>query len=623
MNLTWCLICKEFRYLYLLLPLVGWWVLVVGQGLLIGAFAHLPYQPPPLDMMSEALLTFLAWLVAILKIGLLAVIVSQLVQKDSTVGSTAFWLSRPISGRRLLATKCLFLVLTMILPALLAEVVLFLFHGVTVYDTLRSIPQVVLLQLWVVAVLMMLAAVTPSLSRLILWGVLTVAGLALLQYAFWMALYQLHAYARQSEPGTLLRYSVEWVRRTRWNSSLYDSGVIGFFLFLLILAGIVVCHQYLTRRTKRSVVLASSVFPGLLMFLCFWNWDFWSTEHLPPKAILDPEQVTARIEARSLKFHRPDYSGRNDGLILQGEMTLHPLPPSLVVLPAKISAELLSASGERLARHRSIVPDMFRGHSPSSRRFIDRRLDRGKATSLAGSLGGVKFLNPEHLGWQPATHLLAIPQGLYDRHSRDEIVYSAEMDFAVQRDEITRMRLEPGFRFDRGSDHVQILAVNPPGYHSPDRGFTIELLESTHGLTLDGWSAVRYLLVNSSRKEAILGQRSFFGLDSISSPHLWSNWFPVMEVRRPSLEFNLPADGPAVDETWLQGAELVRVETTHFGMFPKTIRIEDFVLERIPMSPESSGSVAPGNSDRRGGVGHWGVGPGTSAGGPGGPERAE
>ena len=582
MNLTRHLIGKEFRYLYLLLPLVGWWVLVVVQGLLIGTFARLPYQPPPFDMMSEGLLTILAWLVAILKIGLLVLIVSQLVQKDSTVGSTAFWLSRPISGRRLLASKCLFLVLTVILPAMLAEVLLLFFHGVTVYDTLLSIPQIVLLQLWVVAVLMMLAAVTPNLPRLILWGVIAVAGLALLQYAFWMVLYRLQGYARQSEPGTLLQYSVELFRRTRWNSSLYDSSVIGFSLFLLVLAGILVCHQYLTRRTRRSMILASSMFPGLLLFMSFWNWDFWSTEHLPPKAILDPEQVTARIEGESLKFHRSDYPGQDHGLILQGEMTLNPLPPSLVVLPAQISAELLSSSGERLAHHRSTGPYLFQDYSPSLRRYIDRHLDRGKAAWLARSLGGVKFLNTDPIGRQPPPELFAIRQVLYDRHSGDEIVYLAEVDFVVQRDEITRMRLEPGFRFDRGSDHARILAVNPPGYHSPDHGFTIELRESTHGLALDRWSAIRYLLVNSSRREALLGQRSFFGLDSIPSPYLWSDFFPMLEVRRPSLEFDLPADGPAVDETWLQGAELVRVETAHLGVFSKTVRIEDFVMDRIP-----------------------------------------
>ena len=54
------------------------------------------------------------------------------------------------------------------------------------------------------------------------------------------------------------------------------------------------------------------------------------------------------------------------------------------------------------------------------------------------------------------------------------------------------------------------------------------------------------------------------------------------------MEFRLPEGSPPLPETWLQDAELVRIETTHLGVFSKTIRIEDFVLERIPVSDASS-----------------------------------
>jgi len=38
----------------------------------------------------------------------------------------------------------------------------------------------------------------------------------------------------------------------------------------------------------------------------------------------------------------------------------------------------------------------------------------------------------------------------------------------------------------------------------------------------------------------------------------------------------------------LEGAELVRIEITHLGVFSKTIRIEDFVMKRIPMRKAGS-----------------------------------
>ncbi|MYC81802.1 MAG: hypothetical protein F4X19_06900 [Acidobacteria bacterium] len=200
MNLTLHMVGKDFRRLHLLLPLVGWWALVILQGFLISTFARLPHQPPPADMMLEFSISLLAWLVALLKIGLLVLIASQLVQQDSTVGSTAFWLSRPISGKRLLAGKSLFLALTVILPAFLTEVLLLLLHGVTLYDTVRSIPQILLFQCLVLALLMMLAGLTRDLARMIFLGILGAIGLLLVQYTSLQLLRWLDPYVFQPPP---------------------------------------------------------------------------------------------------------------------------------------------------------------------------------------------------------------------------------------------------------------------------------------------------------------------------------------------------------------------------------------------------------------------------------------
>ncbi|MYC81803.1 MAG: hypothetical protein F4X19_06905 [Acidobacteria bacterium] len=150
------------------------------------------------------------------------------------------------------------------------------------------------------------------------------------------------------------------------------------------------------------------------------------------------------------------------------------------------------------------------------------------------------------------------------------------MHFLVQRDAITRMRLEPGVRYDRGSDHAAILAVT-----SQNDAWIVHLSESSHKLTLDDWKTVRYFLVNSSRKEALFGQRDF-GLDSLSSHLLFSDIYQVLEVRRPALSFELPSETFPIDASWLRGAKLVRVETRNLGWFSKTLRIEDFVMDRIP-----------------------------------------
>ena len=527
-------------------------------------------------MMLEFSITLLAWLVALLKIGLLVLIVSQLVQQDSTVGSTAFWLSRPISGKRLLAGKSLFLALTVILPALLTEVLLLLLHGVALYDTVRSIPQILLFQCLVLALLMMLAALTRNLSRLIFVGILAVVGLFLVQYIFSVLLRWLGLYVFQAQQNALMQTIAGVVRRNRWDDSLYFSGLIGFLLFLLVVALVVVAHQFLTRRTKKSMILASSVFPGVLLFMTFWTWDFWPDEYPLYEGILDPEKITARIQEKSLRIHRWHKPGREEGWLLHGYVTLDNLPAGLAVLPGRFTASLFSPSSETLDQYRGSTSYDYRDRSPRFQRYREGDLDTKKAALLSQSLGGVEFLNSEQFKGKPHLELLWISQEIRNRYSGDEIVYEAEMHFLVQRDTITRMRLEPGVRYDRGSDHAAILAVT-----SQNDAWIVHLSESSHKLTLDDWKAVRYLLVNFSRKEALFGQRSF-GPDSHFSFLLFSDIYQVLEVRRPTLSFDLPSETFPIDATWLQGAELVRVETRDLGWFSKMIRIEDFVMERIP-----------------------------------------
>ena len=261
---------------------------------------------------------------------------------------------------------------------------------------------------------------------------------------------------------------------------------------------------------------------------------------------------------------------------LQGDVTVDNLPAGLAVLPGRFTASLVSPSGETLDQYHGSTPYSYRDRSPRFQHYREMSLDTKKAALLSQSLGGAEFLNSEQLKWKPHLELLRISQEIRNRYSGDELVYEAEMHFLVQRDTIARMRLEPGVRYDRGSDHAAILAVT-----SQDEAWIVHLSESSHKLTLDDWKAVRYLLVNFSKKEALYGQRSF-GPDALSSFLLFSDIYQVLEVRRPTLSFDLPSETFPIDATWLQAAELVRVETRDVGWFSKMIRIEDFAMDRIP-----------------------------------------
>ena len=371
MRPTLHIVGKDIRDLRLLLPLAGWWSIAILQVLLISVLGWIPSSPPAIEMMSGVFLGGLAWLLAALDFGLLVLIVSQLIQRDSTVGSTAFWLSRPVSGARLLAGKALFLLLAVILPTVATQFLTLLLNGVILYDAFRSVPQMVVLQLLVLAVLTTLACLTPNLPRMLFAGIVAAVGLAIVQYALRLPFL-----------------------RTRWDRSLEDSAAIGFSLFLLAIAVAVVCHQYLTRETKRSLIVASPVVAGLFLFMTLWPWDLWPTENPVAQAILDPEEVAARVEVGSLGFDRQVNRQGDDWLFLRGDLAMDSMPAGLVAIAASISAEQVSASDKALAHHRGRSPHSYAVLSPRYRSYFDEDLDEQRAALLARSLGGGEVAQP-------------------------------------------------------------------------------------------------------------------------------------------------------------------------------------------------------------------------------------
>ena len=161
MNLILHIIRKDFRHLRLYLA--GWLVMLIVAPF-VGTLEG------PLEFFSVVF-------VGVLKIALLALIVSALVHSDSLVGSTSFWLSRPVSARRLLAAKSFFLASTLIFPTLLVEVLILLLNRVTAQDILRSIPEVLLYTLLPIAILMVLATLTRSLLEMLALGLVSVVAM--------------------------------------------------------------------------------------------------------------------------------------------------------------------------------------------------------------------------------------------------------------------------------------------------------------------------------------------------------------------------------------------------------------------------------------------------------------
>ncbi|MDE2755210.1 MAG: hypothetical protein OXU26_17555 [Acidobacteriota bacterium] len=580
MNLTLHLVAWDLRYLR---PYLGLWLgLVVLQAVLVGYAPHLPLPQPQPDFF----LSPLAWLVAVLKICLLAVLVARLVHKDPTVGSTAFWLSRPLSRARLLSGKSLVLLVAVVLPTLLVEVGLLFVCGVTPYDTFRSVSQILLLTVLALAVLMMLATVTTSLAGMILAGGLALFGVPLLWVFFSMGATWFWLLGGEIPPGDGVAVA-QPIPPPSFSSYFVVNATV-----LLLTAGALVGFQYLTRRTTWSRVLlgagVSAAVCGALLSLGYWSQG--SGAALPvrerlDKAIPDPERIEARVEEGSLmlSFGRDPLSafGLRGGkrVLLKGSIGLAPLPPDLAALPMQVSAKLLSPSGETLVSHVSQS-----GHFYG---FPERRGQAGLGSEMSSLLGqtlkGVVFLNSvtpyDDTPFRPGhPELFAFGKDLYDRHRSGGVDLTARVDFLIRRHSVTVIQLEEGSGFEGGVDRTAILSVG-----TFDRGrWIVRLSEVSHRLPQDGRRQSTYLLLNRSRGQALAGWDLE---DSLSMPPLLSFALPMLRVRRLQLSFFPSRDSPPIDPGWIHGAELVRVASRDVSWISKSIRLEDLVMDRIANPP--------------------------------------
>lgn len=551
MSVVLHIVQKDFRHLRFYL--VGWFALV---GLRAAVIAYGPLDSSRWEVSSFYCCELLAWFP---QICLMLVIVSRLVQADPLVGSTAFWLSRPISSRQLLLGKLVSLGLFVTLPLFVVELLMLGFHGVTTDDVFRSIPQILAYEVLLISVLFLLAAMTRNFFHVALLGLLGPIG--------WMLFYNYsrNFFISQIDFGD------------SFGITLATSREVAFLLAHIAVAGIVVSHQYLTRRTGKSTILACS---GLLvtgLFMGIWSWDFVAAAQQLDRRIVDPELLTARIEEESLRFFRRVRTRPlKQSMVLNGNIALDGLPPGHVAIPEQVVSQVSFESREETLYSRHGHPYAYEGDGFWWRVNHPPRLYEERAKTMAAAMGGVDFLDD---GTSPileyVPELLNIDEESFELHGRSLTDFTAKVVFLVQRNDIATFPLEHGARYDRGSDHVQIV-----GLTKDKNGLRIELEESRHRLMLDRMKSRWYVLRNRAKRQALLSNGSL--AYTILTPPMAPLMVPILGVSHSSLYFSVPSTDPSVAPDWFENAELVRIETRHLGRFFKTIRLENLVLKDIP-----------------------------------------
>lgn len=207
------------------------------------------------------------------------VLCASLVQADSPASSTAFWLTRPISGRTMVASKLVFALVVLVGLPLALDVLDLLVAGAGGPEW-RSSGNWLLLgwslatQLVWLLPLLAIAAVTDGLAQFVLiviFEVLTFGALV----------------------GLLQSVARSWLPHQ--GMSIIALFVV-FVPALLLVAAVVLAHAYLTRRHTRSVVMVAiaPVFLVVVFVVLPW-WPLLRQAPAPPAGARRPDATSMSI----------------------------------------------------------------------------------------------------------------------------------------------------------------------------------------------------------------------------------------------------------------------------------------------------------------------------------------
>jgi tetratricopeptide (TPR) repeat protein len=551
MSLVWHQIKKDGWRLRWLLVL--WAVLVALQSGLLMASAlvaqgwavHLAYK---LVAMVLPLLQFL----------LLIVIVPLLVHEEPLVGTTAAWFTRPLSRGTLLASKAAFVFVVLVLAPLAAEMVALGANDASGRELGLAAAEIALTQWGVVAAVAALAALTPNFARFMTWGavvwtVQTLAASAMMVRFMLGGTDDLLEWAAQ--PGAF---------RASMLVSLGSAVVAGTA---------VVVHQYLTRRTRRSVVFAIC---GLVASLVLSVSGAW----LRPR----------RAEAATASASAP-LSLDSDSVFAVDAFSIHTVTPPRKKISAQADCarsapaafcEIDELRGTLKYADGGVVPvERARGFS----------LPRVHKRPLEQALGGATLVTSGLVDL--GTDLFEVEQAVYTQRGRTPAVLEGNATVTLKRYRVVAtLPLRRGAFHAAGADRVTITDVlRGPGtcqvllLHRRLRLLLSDQPGSAPSLAAGLLGPVSHVLVNAERRQAFVPEF----MPSFNFGETLSQMMPGgQRVSNDPASLMFTSESrfekrPKLDDAWLDGASLVLVAADEQGHADARVAVPDFFLARSEM----------------------------------------
>lgn len=245
------------------------------------------------------------------------VIAAAIVHEDVLVGTTAFWMTKPISGVRLLSGKLLTLVLVFVVLPTVVTLPWWVACELPPHDLVLAAFAVVAPFALIGLIGVTVATMTANFSRFFVWTIAMLAALPILVTTRWMRAWSVWGEAAHRSTGA---------RDTAYALTA-----------IVIVAGLaaVIIHQYRTRRFWQSCgVLAGTLLFGFA-FSPWWRWDL---SDLFDRT--NPAPITTQVGSVEIsKIAARNFAAAKVG-DLRTELTVRGIPPGHLVVPTQLDATL-------------------------------------------------------------------------------------------------------------------------------------------------------------------------------------------------------------------------------------------------------------------------------------------
>jgi len=543
--------------------LVGLWLAIVLFNFLLAGWGP---AAPTNDTVGEFIYGTIRGLVPILQWLAMILLVPFLIHDEPLVGSTTFWPTRPISPGLLLRSKALFILTLLILPPLITESVILTMNHVTASDILFAMGEIILLRLAFIMVLVALSAVSSNYGRFILTGVLLL--FLLMVISFFLEMSNLH--------------SPDRFRQQVW-PTLMTSRTVLSWLIIIIAGGGITIHQYWTRKTIRSLILVAGGTSLVLYTGQFSKWDIFA-KAMPPvlPQVFNTDAVTVGLDSGTVGSSEQRV-GRNTQRQIRGEIQMNNIPKEFFLQPEIHDWHL--QYGNKTFQSDSSWQD-HRSNFENKPWYTD---------CLEANLKPVQVINAglENSAYTAFQHnsesvaLLKIADKDYEQYAQTNGVYSATVQLNIYQYRVAHeFPLQKGARFDRGSEHIVISDIlkESGGVTIHLRGSNLQLRlkgDSENSAYLEAYGPHRlcYLLCNRNRNEAfmIYPANDSAQMDGTQDVQCLKTWKRELHYTSNSEK---KKHLPTIDEAWLAGATLLRIETVEVGALTKPVVVDKFVLDR-------------------------------------------